>query len=253
MSKPTLDELVEATEKILDTCYGDITLQSEPSKQQAAILAIYINMLEISEATLESIKVRRRICTATLLRSLMEYFVDFLFVLEAPSNVDKLLTISEVEQKKLVNNLFDCKHEDFAETTNTPEFEQRRSELNSSLKDEKPLSIYQRFDQVGMAERFYPQYRMLSSLAHLNLAQQCDTHFNKSAEGTWVFSPKLTMCDDETEINICTLASFLESSVKKVHEFFSGKIPADINNKLDGPMNVLRRNMQSDNTPTNNS
>lgn len=251
MSKPSINESLESTEKIFNLCCHEIYFQNKSlNRQQIAVRATYNNMLEISKDALASIKKQRRICTATLLRSLMEYYIDLLFILEAPSNLEILGMNSKIQFKKFLNSMNDSDHEMFDEITKDLKFQQTRNELNNATRGEHEFNIIRRFDCVAPGD-YYVRYRMLSQTAHPDITQSISPYMQQNTDDTLTFTTEAPMDTDITGIYISTFAEILITSVEQVHLFFSGSIPKTIQEEINIHKSTWKDSNASDDTKTN--
>ena len=221
MNRPSLNEFIKATEKIYDVCRNDIPIRAgqNQTREQICVIAIYCTIIELSSGFLMTIKQEQSVCSATLLRGLMEYYIELLYILEDPSNMKKLITTSQMEQKALVNEVNNSKDENFDEIKANPEFAVIVNDINMSMKGKSKLRIEDRFKNVNL-EDWYTRYRCLSSEAHPNIGRYFGRYLRTDTEGGIKFNPKYKPDRDETEVWISTLAEILIGSAMKIHEFF---------------------------------
>lgn len=243
MSRPSLNEFLCATEGLFNVCSKNIPIREgqDQTSLQIIIFSIYLTTIELSSGVLAAIKQGQYVCSAALLRSLMEYYVEFLYVLKDPSIIEKLEDTAGKEQKTLINAIKYSKSDYFNETRNKPEFAERVDEVNMAMKDKKKLGIEYRFEKVGLGDD-YIYYRCLTTDAHPNFSRYSKRYLEMNTDGVMEYNHQYTFNRDESEMQICRLADILVNSTIKAHEFFPDGDPKVIQKKLEVFLEIFRHN-----------
>lgn len=234
MNRPSLDEFIKANEKIFDVCCNEIPIQVglKLTQEQTLVLSIYYTVIELSAGVIATMKQGQYVCSVTLLRSLMEYFTELLYLLKNPREIDKLNATATIEQKKLINEIDESKHETFSELKSSPEFAARVDEVNEEAEDKYTLDFKFRLKDVGL-EDWYTLYRCFSADAHPNISRYKVRYCRINTKGVLTHYTTSVPNRDESEIWTSKLAEILIVSTIKLHEFLPDGDPDVMQKKFD--------------------
>jgi hypothetical protein len=223
----TVSELLRITKDILNYC-----LSEEPSKlkslseqrcdekwvQQCSVKAVYNIILELASDSLRMIEEKRYVSSATLLRSLVEYFMELLFLAKHPSNYKQREQDAKREQQKILNAIENSKDPALAKFKTDSKFEPRKSELKDDLKDYTSKTIWGLCDEVGYKWMYDMVYRCLSPVAHPSIVNYNNRYFKADSSGRSVKYNPAPQLDKESAIQrLILLSNILINSTGSIH------------------------------------
>ena len=224
----TVSELLRITKDILNYC-----LSEEPSElkrlsgqrcdeklvQQCSVKVVYNIILELASDSLRMIEEKRYVSSATLLRSLVEYFMELLFLAKHPDNFKQRELDAKREQQKILNAIENSKDPALAKFKTDSKFEPRKSELKNDLKDHSSKTIWDLCDEVEYNWMYDMVYRCLSPVAHPSIVNYSNRYFIKAdSSGEVLEYDPAPQLDEKTAIErLVLLSNILVGSTERIH------------------------------------
>jgi len=222
----TVSELLQITKDIFDYC-----LREEPKLknlsgqrcdeklvQQCSVKAVYHIILELASDSLRMIEKKRYVSSATLLRSLVEYFMELLFIAKHPDNFKQRELDAKREQQKSLNAMEHSKDPALAKFKADSRFEPRKSELNNDLKDHSSKTIRKLCDEVGYDWMYDMVYRCLSPVAHPSIVNYSNRYFKAdSSGGSFEYNPAPQLDKEDAIPRLVLLSNILVNSTSSIH------------------------------------
>lgn len=223
----SVSELLRITKDILNYC-----LSEEPSElkslsgqqcdeklvQQCSVKVVYNIILELASDSLRMIEEKRYVSSATLLRSLVEYFVELLFLAKHPDNFKQRELDAKREQQKILNAIENSKDPTLAKFKTDSKFEPRKSELKNDLKDHSSKTIWDLCDEVEYNWMYEMVYRCLSPVAHPSIINYSYRYFKADSSGESVeYNPALQLDKEEAIQRLVLLSNILVNSTRSIH------------------------------------
>lgn len=222
----TVSELLQITKDIFDYC-----LMEEPKienlsgqrcdeklVQMCSLKAVYNIILELASDSLRMIEKKRYVSSATLLRSLFEYYMELLFIAKHPDNFKQRQLDAKREQQKILNAIEHSKDPALAKIKTDSKFEPRKSELNNDLKGHSSKNIWDLCDEVECNWMYDMVYRCLSPVAHPSIVNYSNRYFkvDPSCE-SFEYDPAPQLDKEGAIQRLVLLSNILVNSTKCIH------------------------------------
>ncbi len=224
----TVSELLRINKDLLDYC-----LREEPTElkslsgprhrdeiiQQCSVRAVYNMILELASDSLRMIEKKRYVSSATLLRSLFEYYMELLFLAKRPGNWKQRELDAKREQQKILNTIENSKDSDLAKFKTDSRYEPRKAELSNDLNGHRPKSLWSLCDEVEYGWMYDTVYRVLSPVAHPSIIHYNNRYFPADTSGEKIEYRPAPQLDKESAIErLILLLNILEGSTKRIHQ-----------------------------------
>jgi hypothetical protein len=226
----TVSEPLRITKDIFDYC-----LREEPKVeslsgqrlcdklvQQCSVKVVYNIILELAFDSLSMIEKKRHVSSATLLRSLFEYYMELLFLAKHPSNYKQRDLDAKREQQKILHVIESSKDPSVAKHKTDSRFEPRKNELDNDLNDHDQNSLLNLCDEIGLKWMYDMVYRTLSSVAHPSIVSYSNQYFKADSSGEMLeYYPAPQLNDEEAIRRLVLLSDILVGSTKCIHQILA--------------------------------
>lgn len=222
----TVSELLQISKDIFNYCLREEpkieSLSGQPYGeklvQQCSVKAVYNIILELASDSLSMIEKKRCASSATLLRSLFEYYIELLFLSKHPDNFKQREQDAKREQQNILNAIQSSKEPSLAKFKTDSRFEPRKNELNNDLKGHSKKSIESRCDKVGCKWMYDMVYRCLSPIAHPNIVNYSNRYFEgDSSEESIRYHPAPQLDEEDAIRRLVLLSNILINSTRSIH------------------------------------
>jgi hypothetical protein len=164
------------------------------------------------------IEKKRYVSSATLLRSLFEYYMELLFIAKHPDNFKQRELDAKRGQQKILNAIEHSKDPALAKFKTNRKFEPRKSELNNDLKDYSSMTTQNLCDEVGYGWMYDMVYRCLSPVAHPSIVNYSNRYFEADSSGEMFKYDPAPQLDEKTAIErLVLLSNILVGSTERIH------------------------------------
>ena len=213
-------ELLRITKDILNYCLNEEPTDPQSlTAQQCFVKAVYNTILELSFDSLRMIEEKRYVSSATLLRSLFEYYIELLFLAKAPDNYKQRELDAKREQQKILNAIENSKHPSLAKFKTDSKFEPRKKELNDDLKDHSSETMWSLSNEVEYRWMYDMVYRVLSPVAHPSIIEYSNRYFKVDSSEEMLEYDPAPQLDKEVAIRrLVLLSNILVNSTKCIHQ-----------------------------------
>lgn len=227
----TVSELLGITKETLDYCLSEEPRElkglsgqrcNEELVQKCSVTVVYNIILELASDSLRMIEKKRYVSSATLLRSLFEYFIELLFLAKYADNFMQRELDAKREQQKMFNSIENSKDPAFDKIKTDSRLESRKNELINDLNGHTQKSLKSRCDKVGYGWMFEMVYRCLSSVAHPSIVNYNSRYFTADSSGKVFEYDPAPQLDEETAIGkLVLLSQILVDSTGCIHQVLS--------------------------------
>ena len=239
----TVSELLRITKDILNYCLSEkhSELKSlsgqrcdEKLVQQCSVKVVYSIILELASDSLRMIEEKRYVSSATLLRSLFEYFMELLFLAKHPDNFKQRELDAKREQQKILNAIENSKDPALAKFKTDSKFEPRKSELKNDLKDHSSKTIWDLCDEVEYNWMYDMVYRCLSPVAHPSIIHYSSRYFKADSSGEVLEYDSAHQLDKEGDIRrLVLLSNILVNSTRCIQHILPNCNTSVIDTQLE--------------------
>lgn len=223
----SVSELLRITNNILDFCLTEESTEVKSFSvqqlcdiiaQQCSVKVVYNIILELASDSLYMIEKKRFVSSATLLRSLVEYFFELLFLAKHPENYKQRELDAKREQQKILNAIENSKDPTLAKFKTDSKFEPRKSELKNDLKDHSSKTIWDLCDEVEYNWMYDMVYRCLSPVAHPSIVNYSNRYSKPDSSGQRLEYYPDSQLDDEAAIQrLVLISNILIGSTEHMH------------------------------------
>lgn len=227
----TVSELLRITKKTLEYCLREEPrelkslsgqLRGEELVQKCSVTVVYNIILELASDSLRMIEEKRYVSSATLLRSLLEYFIELLFLAKHPDNFKQRELDAKREQQKILNSIENSKDPTFTKYKTDSKFEPRKHELINDLNGHSQKGLKSRCDEVGYGWMFEMVYRCLSAVAHPSIVNYSNTYFRADSSGEAIeYDPAPQLGEEAAIKRLVLLSNILINSTGCIHHTLS--------------------------------
>jgi len=164
-------KLMQLTKDILYLCENSMPFKSNQylTKEQCYALILYSTILELSSDSILMVGNGRSISSPILIRSLLEYYVETLYLIADSNRFMQRLLDADRERQKGLNKIAESTHCSFSDIKTDPKFEDLRRELSKILEGRKETGVQDIFNKLDMAIYYDTVYRPLSAYVHPNM------------------------------------------------------------------------------------
>lgn len=246
----TVSELLQNSKDIFDYCLREEpkieSLSGQPFGeklvQQYCIKAVYNIILELASDSLRMIEEKRYVSSATLLRSLFEYFIELLFLAKHPDNFKQRDLDMKREQQKILNAIENSKDPALAKFKTDSKFEPRKSELKNDLSGHSSKTMWELCDEVEYKWMYDMVYRVLSPVAHPSIVNYSNRYFEKdSSEESIRYHPAPQLDEEDAIRRLVLLSNILVNSTRSIHHILPNYDISSVDAQLEELVRKLEK------------
>lgn len=164
------------------------------------------------------IEEKRYVTSATLLRSLLEYYMELLFLAKQPGNYKQRELDAKREQQRILHSIEKSKDPSFAKHATDSRLKPRKAELSNDLNGHSQKSLWSICDDVEHEWMYEMVYRCLSPVAHPSIVNYNNRYFPADPSGEGLEYHPAPQLDKEIAIQrLVLLGNILVGSTKCVH------------------------------------
>lgn len=216
----TVSKLLRINKDILDYCLTEEPTELESlSCQQCCVKAAYNIILELTLDSLRMVEKKRHVSSATLLRSLFEYYMELLFLAKNPDNWKQRELDAKREQQKILHSIENSKDPSLAKHKTDSRFKPRKNELNNDLNGHFQKRIWNLCDELGFNWMYDMVYRVLSFVAHPSIVNYNNRYFKVDPSGEMLeYDPAPQLNEEDAIERLVLLSDILVGSTKCIHQ-----------------------------------
>ncbi|MBW8002372.1 MAG: hypothetical protein FVQ80_10180 [Planctomycetes bacterium] len=222
----TVSELLRITKDLFDYCLReepDLEILSgqrcsDKLGQQVYIKVVYNIILELAPDSLLMIEKKRYVSSATLLRSLFEYYIELLFLAKHPENYKQRGLDAKRGQQKILNTIETSPEPCLAKLKTDSRFEPKKDELSNDLNGYSEKRLLDICNELGLNWMYNTVYRCLSPVAHPSLINYENRYFEADPSGKMIKYDPAPQLNEETAIErLVLLSNILVGSTECIH------------------------------------
>ncbi|MFZ0033438.1 MAG: DUF5677 domain-containing protein [Sedimentisphaerales bacterium] len=247
----TIVRLLQLAKDLLRLCENHMPIKKGQrlTKEQCCALILYRTIHELASDSVLMISNGRSISSPVLLRSLFEYHVEMLYLIDDPKRFEQRILDACREGQKCLNKIAESKHRSFSDIKNDPRLEDARSKLATILKEHEETKFWGICNKLGLDTKYNTVYRLLSAYAHPSMNISLNTHIAREDEnGVLQYNPNAELYEDKAILYINLVKQILIDATEQIHRFIPDDIISAVKKELDKFCSLWDNSMPSANS-----